>query len=497
MNPASHRPWLDARFRRRPDAPSGDPLWTLPRWQCGRLAETLAWAAGRSPWYARRLDPKVVSRLIRDWQRLAEAEDCSPRSLGRLGSARATVAGAATEKFREEISRGLAELPFTAPDDVAADSEAFWAVGQSEVEGLVSVPTSGTSGPVKRIGSTADDLEETVAFFEYGMRFLVAPGVDRVALAMSPSRPGNVGDLLGRALARWSIPFLAHGFVPPEDEERWLTELSDWAPTCLVGVPPQMLALSRHAKARLLGRTLKTLLLSGDVADDRLVAELEKNFNGALVFRHYGLTETGSGGAVECGQRRWPHLRDDLWVEIVDPETGAALRPGRAGEITVTPLTRRGFPLLRYRTGDEGLIVPEPCGCGSVLPRLKVLGRLADRLALPGGRAVRVGDFEAPLLTLPFVRDFGLRLHLGAPDCLAVLVTTTAEIPSGAGRLVAETLWNWLGAEGFSLPLAVEFNPPADPEFSRAAGGKRRLTRSAGPPRSGVFYRQPREEIKG
>ncbi|MDR2945447.1 MAG: AMP-binding protein [Candidatus Adiutrix sp.] len=449
------RRWLDERFRDRPDAGAGEGDISVAwhRWRTLKLAETAEWAAAESPWYRRLLRDVDVPALAAELRTIARDND--PRRAADL----------------------LDALPFTTQADLAADSNAFLAVGQGEVEGLVSVPTSGTSGPVKRIGSTEGDQGETVAFFKYGMRFLVAPGRDRVALAMSPARPGNVGDLLGRALARWGIPFLAHGFVPAEAGEagRWLDELRAWGPTCLVGVPPQMLALSRHEKS---GLRLKTMLLSGDAADGPLVAELERNFPGCRVFRHYGLTETGLGGAVECGQRAQPHLRDDLWAEIID-QRGRPVEEGREGEIVLTPLTRRGLPLLRYRTGDEGALLPGPCPCGSVMPRLKVLGRLDDRIITPSGRALRVADLEAPLLGLPFVRDFAPRLHSGSPGGLCLLLTLTGDAPNGAPRLAAEALRRRLGPALAGLPLAVlAAEPgPAPP----ASGGKRRLSKTDAP----------------
>lgn len=464
--------WLDERFLDRPEVgPTADPAAAWLRWRADRLAETLQWAAGHSPWYARRLNPEQVKALV-----IALRDPASTGSPA-------------------DFDRRLAELPTTAPADLAEDSDAFLAVGQDEVEGIVSVPTSGTSGRVKRIRSTAADLEETVAFFTYGMRFLAAPGSDRVALAMSPARPGNVGDLLGRALARWPLPFLAHGF-PPEDEAgetRWLRQLIQWRPTCLVGVPPQMLALSRHPLAAELAPSLKTMLLSGDVADDRLVAELESNLPGSRVYRHYGLTEAGLGGAVECGHRAWPHLRDDLWVEILDPAADRPVAsPEQPGEITLTPLTRRGLPLIRYRTGDEGRLITRPCLCGSILPRLEVFGRLADCFSLPSGRRLRVADFEAPLMDLPFVRGYDLTLHLHRPACLSVLLNAAPGSSPGDLRLAVDSLARWLGPDARGLELAVDFRrrdivPAGEDRPARASGGKRRLLRSAEPPAAPIF----------
>ena len=442
--------WLDKRFRDRPDAglQGRNPASALRRWQILKLAETIDWAGHNSAFFQRAIEPRLAAATVAGLKKAAEGDEAAAGKL-------------------------LAALPFCTPKQLAADPGLFLAVGQDEVAGVVSVPSSGTSGPAKRIFSTDADLEETVTFFEYGLRFLVEPGADRLALAMSPARPGNVGDLLERALKRLNIPFLAHGFAPaPGGEEEWLAELIDWRPSCLVGVPPQMLALSRQRRAAELGRSLKTILLSGDVADEALVAELEKNF-GCRVFRHYGSTETGLGGAVECGQRLWPHLRDDLWVEIVDEE-GRPL-PDGPGEIVITPLTRRGMPLLRYRSGDEGELLNEACPCGSLMPRLKVFGRLADRFRLPGGRLLRASDFEAPLLALPFVRDYRPAYRPGKPPLLRLTLALTEDHPAEAVRLAEESIKCWLGREADQLTVQIGIWSGENESGVKALGGKRHL----------------------
>ena len=40
------------------------------------------------------------------------------------------------------------------------------------------------------------------------------------------------------------------------------------------------------------------------------------------------------------------------------------------GEVVLTTLSRQGMPLIRYRTGDVSRLLPDPCPCGSILPRL-------------------------------------------------------------------------------------------------------------------------------
>ena len=106
------------------------------------------------------------------------------------------------------------------------------------------------------------------------------------------------------------------------------------------------------------------------------------------VFTHWGMTETGYGGGVQCGAREGYHMRDlDLLLEVVDPETGEPVPDGELGELVLTTLRRTGMPLIRYRTGDLGRFIVSPCPCGTLKPRLaEVEGRLADVISLPGGK---------------------------------------------------------------------------------------------------------------
>ena len=66
----------------------------------------------------------------------------------------------------------------------------------------------------------------------------------------------------------------------------------------------------------------KQVLLSTDHVPQAIVAALESIW-GCTVNNHYGMTEMGLGGGVECQARRGYHLREaDLYFEIVHPQTG-------------------------------------------------------------------------------------------------------------------------------------------------------------------------------
>jgi phenylacetate-CoA ligase len=78
------------------------------------------------------------------------------------------------------------------------------------------------------------------------------------------------------------------------------------------------------------------------------------------------------------------HIPDDKIVEIVDPETGKQLGPGKTGEIVATTFNRV-YPLIRFGTGDLSILTDTPCPCGRTSPRLvKILGRVDQATKVRG-----------------------------------------------------------------------------------------------------------------
>ncbi len=79
----------------------------------------------------------------------------------------------------------------------------------------------------------------------------------------------------------------------------------------------------------------RTILLSTDYVPAAIVDVLE-NIWGCKVFNHYGTTEMGLGGGVECEAYRGYHLHEaDMLFEIVNPETGEPVPDGEYGEVVL------------------------------------------------------------------------------------------------------------------------------------------------------------------
>jgi phenylacetate-CoA ligase len=90
----------------------------------------------------------------------------------------------------------------------------------------------------------------------------------------------------------------------------------------------------------------------------------------------------------ECSRHEGLHIdTGSVCVEIL--RDGKPVPEGEVGEIVVTDLLNRGFPLVRSATGDQASINHAPCECGSPFPRLGHLdGRTADVVIRPDGGRV-------------------------------------------------------------------------------------------------------------
>lgn len=254
-------------------------------------------------------------------------------------------------------------LPLISSEDIVAAGTSIVCLSQSQIKRIVSMMTSGSTAAPKRVYFSEADLELTIDFFANGMLLMTGPG-ERVMICMDGQTPDGLGDLLARGLRRDGVEPLVYGYL--RDMEDAAAYALAHQPHCLVGVPQQVLALAESCPQL----RPRTVLLSADNVKDELRQRIEQLWQ-TEVFSHWGMRETGLGGAVECPAHDGHHIRHaDLLVEIIDPISGRRLPDGEWGEIVISTLTREAMPLLRYRTGDISRLLAEPCRCGSPLKRL-------------------------------------------------------------------------------------------------------------------------------
>lgn len=357
-------PWIHAKIG------TGQAAFTRPAlqsWQLQRLNATLAHVRARSSYY------------------------------------RAALAGLPEQL--DDLSQ-LQQLPLTTSASIRQNPLQFVCVSQSDIQRVVTLQSSGTGGEPKRIYFSAEDQQLTVDFFGVGMSVLTEVG-DRVLIFLPAATPGSVGDLLRLGLshvARQPIPY--GPIFKPEDA---LQSMQKEQPDCLVGIPTQILGLARRWKTGY--KPPRSVLLSTDVVPASIVRFLEERW-GCEVFNHYGSTEMGLGGGVECAAHRGCHLREaDLLFEVLDPLTGQPVPDGEYGEVVFSTLTRVGMPLIRYRTGDFSRFITGPCPCGTGLRTLENIRARLDGLLCVAGKPLKLADFDEALFALPDMLNFSVTLQ--------------------------------------------------------------------------------------
>ena len=298
-------------------------------------------------------------------------------------------------------------IPFTTPEDIKQSAHDFVCVPSSDIERIVTLNTSGTTGDEKRLFFTHEDLEATIDFFQYGMNCLVDEN-DKVMVLLPGVAQASIGDLLKKALSRSNIECVVHGLL--NDVEKTAQCIEEHKITCIVGIPMQVLYLSK-LKPELFYTHIKKVLLSTDYVPDALVEALSKD-GACKVYNHYGMTEMGYGGGVECECLGGYHLRENhLYFEIINPITGECVSDGEYGEVVFTTFNRQAMPLIRYRTGDIARFSTKPCACGTFLRTMgKVRGRIENKVCIHG-HEMHLRDFDEILLRFAPIVDYTLNVY--------------------------------------------------------------------------------------
>ena len=119
---------------------------------------------------------------------------------------------------------------------------------------------------------------------------------------------------------------------------------------------------------------------------------------GVPIFDHYGMTEIGAA-VVDCRYGQ-PHPVDDCFIfELLKDDLQSDVEPGELGYLVVTPLCRRGTPMIRYLTGDLARQVKKECPCGQQ-DILEVLGRKEHTITIED-RVLDTWDLEEIVAHLP------------------------------------------------------------------------------------------------
>lgn len=170
--------------------------------------------------------------------------------------------------------------------------------------------------------------------------------------------------------------------------ELQLQALLDLQPEAYAGTPSLLRILLEKATEGGHALSLRRALVSGEACPPALVAWFAER--GVDVFQCYATADLGLI-AYQTGARDGLVVDEGVLVEIVRPGSGDPVPDGEVGEVVVTTLSR-GYPLIRFATGDLSAVLPGACPTGRTNQRLRGwLGR-ADQSAKVRGMFVHAGQ---------------------------------------------------------------------------------------------------------
>lgn len=301
----------------------------------------------------------------------------------------------------------FATWPLTYPIDLKQSNDDFLCTSPSKVWRVITMRTSGTTGPPKRLFFSEADLERTARYFHYSLK-LLACDCRNLLVLMPGNVPGSVGDILTKSLE--DLPIRCHQFGIITDFATTLDYIKKHDIDFIIGVPSQVLSLCRYTMQNDGLDQIKGVLLAADYITPHCVATIEKHWQ-CRVIKHYGSTETALGAAVNCDCYTGGHIREaDLLFETIDPITKQPIPDGEIGEIVISSLNYGCMPLLRYNTGDLGALTKLPCQCKSILKRLTKM-HPRHTISLNHGVNLDINELDALLYQIEALPYFEAELH--------------------------------------------------------------------------------------
>lgn len=323
-----------------------------------------------------------------------------------------------------QSQKDFEKLPFSEK----ADLREVYPLGIAAVpeEEIVRIhSSSGTTGTPVIIPYTQKDVSDWA--IQFARCYEVAGLTNKDRIHITPGYglwTAGIGFQLGaERLGAMAIP------MGPGNTEKQLRFMRDMKSTVLCATSSYALLLAEEIADR--GIRDELFLRKGVIGSERWGEKMRNRIQNELgieIYDIYGLTEIyGPGIGISCDEHNGMHIWDDyVYIEVVDPATGAPLPDGEIGELVLTTLQKEGAPLIRYRTHDLTRIIPGDCACGRRHPRIDTLvGRTDDMFKVKGVNMFPAQVEEVIAATSGTSSEYQVMIeHIMGRDVLTVLFET-------------------------------------------------------------------------
>jgi phenylacetate-CoA ligase len=185
-----------------------------------------------------------------------------------------------------------------------------------------------------------------------------------------------------------------HAFrIDANDTKELLESLREKKDAFFGGYASGLYAYACIAEQYGLKTEFKSVISWGDKMFGHYRKKIETVFN-TRVFDTYGCTEGIIIGG-QCKQGNYHILTPHVYLELLD-DNNNPVKPGSIGNVVVTRLDGRSFPLVRYKLGDLAIKAEDnkQCTCGMHYPQLSmIIGRETDIVYTPKGNPLIVHFF--------------------------------------------------------------------------------------------------------
>ncbi len=364
----------------------------------------------------------------------------------------------------------LARFPLLTKADLR-DNYPFGMFAVPRAEAVRIHASSGTTGKPTVVGYTAADID---VWAQLMARSIYAAG----------GRPGDVahvaygyGLFTGGLGAHYGAERLGCTVVPVSggQTERQVTLIADFEPRIILVTPSYCLNLIDEMEDRGMDPvscSLQVGIFGAEPWTEELRSEIESRL-GMDAVDIYGLSEVmGPGVAQECVETKdGPTLWEDhFYPEIIDPDTGEVLPDGSFGELVLTALTKRGQPVVRYRTRDLTRLLP---GTARTMRRIERVTGRSDDMVIVRGVNVFPSQIEAEVLKVDGLTPH-FQIHIDRSANLATLTVRVERDPASRGS-VEQLAGSLAGLIKGNIGVTAEIAVVEPGQVPRSAGKAQRV----------------------
>ncbi len=363
----------------------------------------------------------------------------------------------------------LHKLPFLSKADLR-DAYPYGLMGTEKSECVRVHSTSGTTGKRVLAFYTQGDVD---LWEDCCARALTAAGAEKNDVCQIAFGYGLFTGGAGLHGGSHKIGALTMP-MSSGNTERQLQFMEDLGTTVLCCTPSYAAYLGENINEKGLSDRihLKCGIFGAEAWSEEMRKDIEKSL-GIKAYDIYGLTELGGPGvAFECSEQNGMHINEDHFIaEIINPDTGEVLPYGEKGELVFTSLTKKAFPLLRYRTRDICVLSDEKCSCGRTFIKMcKPMGRSDDMLIVKGVN-VFPSQIETVLIEEGYSSNYQIIVdRVGTTDTIEVLVEMTKDLFSDNLGAITEKEKKLVAALKTMLGIYVKVRLVTPKSITRSEG---------------------------